>query len=98
MACPSIRSSRHIAIVEKMMKDAKTGNNRFHVTYLKYFNITTVADVSESSPERVTASPYEGMRKGSAVMMNMPNPKPRVRCTKLAPIARRNMYMTFSTK
>ena len=98
MACPSIRSSRHIAIVEKMMKAAKMGSRRFHVTNFRYFIMTTVADVSERSPDRVTDSPYEGIRKGSAVMMNIPNPKPIVRCTKLAPIDRRNMYMIFSTK
>ena len=67
------------------------GRRRFHFTYLIYFNMTTVAEVRESSPERVTASPYDGIRKGSAVMMNMPKPKPIVRCTKLAPIARRNI-------
>jgi hypothetical protein len=36
------------------------------------------------------------MRKGRAVIMKIPNPNPTVLCTKLAPIARRNMYDMFS--
>jgi hypothetical protein len=61
-----------------------------------YLIITTVADVSESIPERVTASPYDGIRKGSAVIMNMPKPKPTVLWTKLAPAERSIMYSKFS--
>jgi hypothetical protein len=61
------------------------------VTYFRYLTITTAAEVSDSRPESVTASPYEGIRKGRAVMMKMPNPKPIVRCTKLAPAASRIM-------
>lgn len=38
------------------------------------------------NPERVVASPYEGMRYGRTVMMKMPNPKPETRCTNEAPI------------
>ena len=45
----------------------------------------SVEVVSASRPDRVVASPYEGIRKGSMVMMKIPNPKPVVRCTKLAP-------------
>ena len=48
--------------------------------------------VSARRPDKAVASPYEGIRKGRAVIMNMPNPKPVVRCTKLAPAASRNMY------
>jgi hypothetical protein len=66
---------------------------RFHVTYFKYLTITTVAEVNESRPESVTASPYEGIRKGRTVMMNIPNPNPMVRWTKLAPAARRMRYI-----
>lgn len=33
-----------------------------------------------SDPERVVASPYEGMMYGSIVITKMPNPKPMVRC------------------
>ena len=78
MVLPSILSSRHIAIVENTINAAMIGSKRFHVTYFKYLTITTVAEVKESRPESVTASPYEGIRKGRAVIMNMPNPKPMV--------------------
>lgn len=80
-----------IAIVEKITNAKVIGRKRFHVTYFTYFTMTNAADVSDSSPERVTASAYDGIRKGRAVMMNMPNPNPMVRCMKLAPAASRNM-------
>ena len=51
----------------------------------------TAEVVMARSPERVVASPYVGRKNGSIVMMNMPKPKPVVRCTKLAPILSRNM-------
>jgi hypothetical protein len=57
IACPSILSNKNIAMVEKMTKAAAIGSMRFHVTYFKYLIMTTVADVNESSPESVTASP-----------------------------------------
>lgn len=88
---PSILSRRRIAAVENTTNAPIIGKRRFHVTYLTYCNITTVAEVRERSPERVTASAYDGIRKGRAVIMNIPKPKPIVRCTKLAPIARRNI-------
>ena len=91
-----MRSSRHIAKVENRKNAAVTGRSRLQLTYFIYLTITTVAEVSESNPERVTASAYDGIRNGSAVIMNMPKPKPIVRCTKLAPIARRNMAMLNS--
>ena len=93
---PSILSSREIAIVENIANAARIGRRRFQFTYLMYCIITTVADVSESRPERVTASAYDGMRKGRAVMMKMPNPKPMVLWMKLAPAARRNISMLNS--
>ena len=96
MACPSILSSRQIAIVEKRTNAPTIGSSLFHVTNFMYFSITTVAEVSERRPERVTASPYEGIRKGSAVIMNMPNPNPMVLWTKLAPAAKSIMYSIFS--
>jgi hypothetical protein len=67
------------------------GKRRFHVIYFRYLNIATEDDVSARRPERVTASPYDGMRKGSAVIMNMPNPNPMVLWMKLAPAASRNI-------
>jgi hypothetical protein len=42
---------------------------------------------SAKRPERVVASPYDGIRKGRTVMMKIPNPKPVVLSTKLAPTA-----------
>ena len=77
-------------------KETSIGNIRFQLTYFKYFSITTVDDVSESIPESVTASAYEGIRKGSTVMMNIPKPKPVVLWTKLAPAARSMIYRIFS--
>jgi hypothetical protein len=85
-----------MAMVEKITNVATIGRRRFQFTYLIYWNITTVAEVSESRPESVTASAYDGIRKGRAVIMNMPNPNPMVRCTKLAPAARRNIAMLNS--
>ena len=96
MALPSILSSRIIARVEKIMNAPTIGRSLFHVTNLRYFTITTVAEVNDNSPDRVTASPYEGIRKGSAVMMNMPNPNPIVLWTKLAPAANSIMYSMLS--
>ena len=93
---PSIFSSISIAAVENMMKAPSIGRNRFQVTYFIYWSITIVAEVSDRSPERVTASAYDGIRKGRAVMMNMPNPKPIVRCMKLAPAAKSMIYKMFS--
>ena len=43
------------------------------------------------SPESVVASPYDGRRYGRRVIMKIPNPKPVVDCTKLAPMERMNM-------
>ena len=78
-------------MVEKTANEATKGKKRFQVTNLMYLIITTVADVKDSIPDNVTASAYEGIKKGSAVMMNIPNPNPIVRWTKLAPVARRNI-------
>jgi hypothetical protein len=96
IAGPSMQSSMRIAAVEKTTNAATIGRSRFHVTYFTYCIITTVADVRERSPERVTASAYECIRKGSAVMMKIPNPKPIVLCMKLAPAARRNIGIIYS--
>ena len=88
---PSILSSRRIAIVEKTVNAAIIGRSLFQVTYLTYLIITTVADVKDNRPDRVTASAYDGIRNGNAVIMNIPKPKPMVRCIKLAPAASRIM-------
>jgi hypothetical protein len=78
-----------IAMEENRKNAANIGNMRLQDTYFIYLSITTVDDVNESIPESVTASAYEGIRKGSTVIMNMPKPKPVVRWTKLAPVAKR---------
>ena len=54
----------------------------------------TAEVVIASSPESVVASPYVSRKKGNIVIMKMPKPKPVVRCTKLAPMLRRNIAMT----
>ena len=38
------------------------------------------------SPDNVVASPYDGIKKGSTVIINIPNPKPVTRCIKEAPL------------
>ena len=91
MIGPSILSSMQIAMVENITNANVIGKKRFHVTYFTYFTITTAADVSDSIPDSVTASAYDGIKKGRAVMMNIPNPNPMVLWMKLAPIARRNI-------
>ena len=93
---PSSLSRREMAAVEKTTNAAVIGMSLFQVTYFTYWIITTVAEVRESRPDRVTASAYEGIRKGSAVMMNMPNPNPIVLWTKLAPAANSIIYSIFS--
>ena len=97
MIGPSILSSMQIAMVENITNANVIGKKRFHVTYFTYFTITTAADVSDSIPDSVTASAYDGIRKGRAVMMNIPNPNPMVLWMKLAPIASRNISMLNST-
>lgn len=56
-----------------------------------------IADVvMAKSPDRVVASPYEGIRNGRSVIMKIPKPNPVVLCMKLAPIARRNICSRLS--
>ena len=44
-----------------------------------------------SIPLRAVASPYDGIRWGSRVIMNMPNPNPLTLCVKAAASAARDM-------
>lgn len=54
----------------------------------------TIRDVViASSPDNVVASPYEGKRYGSIVIINIPKPKPVVRWMKLARMLSKNMLM-----
>lgn len=67
-----------------------------HVMYLRYLYAMKEDVVRARRPESVVASPYDGIMNGRRVMMNMPNPNPVVRWTKLAPIVSRNISIMFS--
>ena len=88
--------SMHIAVADTIMKVVSIGIILFHEMYLLNFHAIITDVVRANSPDRVVASPYDGIRKGSIVMMNMPNPNPVVRCTKLAPTVSRNISRIFS--
>ena len=62
-------------------------HNRFHTMYFHILTHIIRQVDSASKPEWVVASPYDGIKKGRAVIMSIPNPKPVVRSTKLAPTA-----------
>ena len=91
----SMRVRAKIAIVETMMNVSNIGHSRFQVMKLRSFQTMTADVVMANRPESVVASPYVGRKNGSIVMIKMPNPKPVVRCTKLAPILNRNMAITM---
>ena len=82
--------------VEMTMKVSRIGTSLFHVMNFLILMHMSMEVVMARSPERVVASPYDGIRKGSIVIMKIPKPKPVVRCTKLAPIVRRNISNTRS--
>ena len=65
---------------------ASIGSSFLHAISRLYFTVIIIDVTDASSPERVVASPYEGIRNGSAVIMKIPNPNPVVRCTNAAPI------------
>ena len=54
----------------------------------RIFNAIVAEVVNARSPDKAVASPYEGIRRGNDVIMNIPNPKPVVLWTKLAPVVR----------
>ena len=85
-----------IAAAEMMMNVMRMGNRRFHVIYFLILMLIMADVVRARRPERVVASPYEGIKKGSKVIMKMPKPNPVVLCTKLAPTASRNISKMFS--
>ena len=74
-----ISERRHIDRVEIMRKMESMGISLFRLTFLLYFHAATAEVVRASSPDKAVASPYEGIRKGSIVIMKMPKPKPVVR-------------------
>ena len=78
------------------MNVIRIGMSLFQHMYLRILNVMNADVVRASRPDRVVASPEEGMRKGSMVIMKMPKPKPVVLCTKLAPTVRRNISTMFS--
>ena len=47
--------------------------------YFLYLTITEKESAIANNPERVVASPYEGIKKGRIVMMKIPNPNPVTR-------------------
>ena len=52
---------------------------------------TMMSDVVDaSSPDSVVASPYDDIMWGNTLIMNIPNPNPHTRCTKLAARAKTN--------
>ena len=85
-----------MASAETAMNVSSITASRLHTMYFLMFSTITADVVSASSPDSVVASPYEGMRYGRTLIMNMPNPKPVVLCTKLAPAARMAMYRVAS--
>ena len=91
----SMRVRAKIAIVETMINVSSIGHSRFQVMKPRSFHTMTAEVVMANRPERVVASPYDGRRNGSIVMIKMPKPKPVVRCTKLAPILSKNMERTM---
>ena len=53
----------------------------------RHMRMHTDSEVTEANmPERAVASPEEGIKAVSHVIMKMPNPNPVTRCTKLAPM------------
>ena len=79
--------SRQTAPAEITMKVIRIGQRCFQVIYLRILIQMIKVVASAKRPERVVASPYDGIRKGRTVMMKIPNPKPVVLSTKLAPTA-----------
>ena len=91
-----MRVLRNMVGVDMMMNVSRIGMSLLHVMNFLILMHMSVEVVMARSPERVVASPYDGIRNGSMVIMKIPKPKPVVRCTKLAPIVRRNISNTCS--
>ena len=87
----SMRLSTNMAPMETTINVSSMGRSLRHTMNL-YFCMTIISEVVMARiPDRVVASPCEDMMAGSIVMMKMPNPKPVVRCTKLAPMLSRKI-------
>ena len=66
-------------MVEMTRKTDRIGMSLFRLTFSLYFHAAMAEVVRASRPDNAVASPYDGMRNGSIVMMKMPKPKPVVR-------------------
>ena len=84
-----------MATVDITINVSSIGQSRFQLTYSHSRRTMTAEVVMAKSPDSVVASPYVGRKNGSIVMIKMPKPKPVVRCTKLAPMLKRNIAMTI---
>lgn len=93
-----MRVLRKMVGVDMMMNVSRIGMSLLHVMNFLILMHMSVEVVMARSPESVVASPYDGIRNGSMVIMKIPKPKPVVRCTKLAPIVRRNISMILSIR
>lgn len=74
---------------------ASIGSSFLHAISRLYFTVIIIDVTDASSPDRVVASPYDGIRNGSAVIMKIPNPNPVVRCTNAAPIVNNMSVIIF---
>ena len=76
---------RHIMLLRRLTLDeVKHGRRALHTE-----------ETTHQSADSAVASPYDGMRNGSIVMMKMPKPNPVVRWMKLAPMLNRKMEVTM---
>ena len=65
--------SMQMAMADVMMNVIRIGMSLFQHMYLRILNVMNADVVRASRPDRVVASPYEGMRKGSMVIMKVPD-------------------------
>lgn len=91
-----MRVLRNMVGVDMTMKVSRIGTSLFHVMNFLILMHMSMEVVMARSPERVVASPYDGIRNGSIVIMKIPKPKPVVRWTKLAPMVRMKISIIWS--
>lgn len=80
-----------MAIAANKVNTANIGKSLFHVRYRLILTAVIKDVVRAKSPDKAVDSPYEGIRKGSIVIMKIPNPKPIVLWIKLAQMLRTNI-------
>ena len=66
---PSILVRRQMAMAETMMNVSSMGRRHFRVMYLRKLATIAMEVVSARRPDKAVVSPYEGMRKGRAVII-----------------------------